>query len=119
MEGALLELRGLSRSKMWERMNEIVKAIDPADFPAAFGLVGKVSQEMQASVRSAIIARWAEADPRAAMEAANGLKNFNERHQSILAVLRGWAKEDPQGAAAWVEQLPPGRKTRTTPAEPD
>ena len=44
-----------------------------------------------------------------------GLKNFNDRHQTILSVLRGWAKIDPQSAATWIEQLPPGRLRNEAP----
>ncbi len=109
VETAFSELRSLSRSRLWERMSEISKAIDPADISAALALVAKLPPDLQSLIRSSLIARWAETDPRSAMEAASSLKNFNERHQAILSVLRGWAKDDPQGAAAWIEQLPPGR----------
>ena len=108
VEGALLELRDLSRSKMWERMQEIIKAIDPADYAPAFALAPKLSPECSpASVYCPLALGGTRS--RSAMEAANGIKNFNDRHQAILAVLRGWAKDDQTSAAAWVAQLPAGR----------
>ncbi len=109
VEAALLELPKLSRTKVWERLNEIAKAVDPADIPQVLAFATKLPNDLQSSVRYSLIARWAEVDPRAAMEFAGAIKNFNERQQAILSVLRGWAKDDVTGAAAWVEQLPPGR----------
>jgi len=109
VEAALLELPKLSRSKVWERLNDIAKAVDPTDIPQVLAFATKLPNDIQSSVRSSLIARWAEVDPRAAMEFAGNIKNFSERNQAILSVLRGWAKDDATGAAAWVEQLPPGR----------
>lgn len=43
------------------------------------------------------------------------MKNFDDRHQTILSVLRGWSKIDPQSAATWIEQLPPGRLRNEAP----
>ena len=115
IETALAELKSSSRSKLWERVNEIARAVDPADIPQVMALVAKLSLELQNSLRYALLPRWAEADPRAAMDYASGLKNVNERHQTILNVLSGWAKMDPQGATAWVEQLPAGRLRNEAP----
>jgi hypothetical protein len=115
IESALAELKGLSRSKLWERVNEIVKGVDPADIPRVMAMLAKLPAELQNSLRYSLLPRWAETDPRAAMEFANGIKNLNERHQAILSVLRGWAKDDPQGAAAWIQQLPPGRLRNEAP----
>jgi hypothetical protein len=109
VEAALLELPNLPRSKMWERVNEIAKAIHPTDIPQALAFAAKLPKDVQTSLRYSLVARWAETDPRAAMEFASNIKNFNERNQMILSVLRGWAKEDATSAAAWVEQLPAGR----------
>ncbi|MFO1515027.1 MAG: hypothetical protein U1F83_19330 [Verrucomicrobiota bacterium] len=94
VEAALLELPKLSRSKVWERLNEIAKAVDPADIPQVLAFATKLPNDIQSSIRYSLVARWAETDPRAAMEFAGNIKNFNERNQTILSVLRGWAKDD-------------------------
>ena len=116
IETALDGLKSVSRDKLWERVNEIVRAVDPADIPAVMAMVAKLSSDVQNSFRYSLLPKWAETDPRAAMEFANGIKNVNDRHQAILSVLRGWAKNDALGAAAWIQQLPPGRLRNEAPA---
>ena len=115
IESALAELKGPSREKLWERVGEIAKGIDPADIPQMLAMLSKLPVEIQNSLRYSLVPRWAEADPRAAMEFANGVKNSNERQQMILGVLRGWAQRDPLAAAAWIQQLPPGRLRNEAP----
>ncbi len=115
IESALAELKGPSREKLWERVGEIAKGIDPADIPQMLAMLSKLPVEIQNSLRYSLVPRWAEADPRAAMEFANGVKNSNERQQMILGVLRGWAQRDPLAAVAWIQQLPPGRLRNEAP----
>ncbi|MBP9901699.1 MAG: hypothetical protein KBH45_09575, partial [Verrucomicrobia bacterium] len=38
IETALTELKSLSRARRWERVNEIAKAVDPADIPQVLAL---------------------------------------------------------------------------------
>jgi hypothetical protein len=89
MEAALLELPDLSRSKVWERLSELSKAVDPTDIPQLLTLLPRLPNDIQSSIRYSFLARWAEIDPRAAMDYANGLKNSNDRNQAITSVLRG------------------------------
>ena len=91
IEAALNELKTVSRRDLRERVNEFAKAIDFADIPKVMAMLPQLPLEAQSVLRYYLLPRWAESDPRAAMEFANGLKNFNERHRSLLAVLRGWA----------------------------
>ena len=108
----------MSRPKTWERMNETVKAIDPADFPRLrSGLAGKVSQEMQASACYAIIARWAETDrARGDGEAVNdpristsGIKPFSRSRMEedqvdsggVVAHCRSALRNESQKRSCW------------------
>ena len=60
IESALAELKGFSRSKLWERVNEIVKSVDPADIPSVMALLSKLPTEVQNSLRYSLLPRWAE-----------------------------------------------------------
>ncbi len=109
IETALTELKSLSRAKLWEHVNEIAKAVDPADIPQVMALVAALPNDLQSSIRQLLVVRWAEIDPRAAIKFGGDLKNFSERSQAILSALRGWAKNDAPAAVAWIEQLPLGQ----------
>ncbi len=51
-----------------------------------------------------LFARWAEADPRGALEFARRSKNY----YGISTALGEWAAVDPSAAIAWLNEQPPG-----------
>lgn len=80
----------------------LVFRLTPEDWPLVLTYLGKFPSRLTRSVlESAVVRRWAEADPVGAAEW--GLKN----QPALAAAAAGaWVRQDRQAAAAWFESLP-------------
>ena len=87
IQAAFNELKYLPRWKLQDRITEFAKRVALADIPRVMTLVPQLPQETQMRLRYALLPRWGESDPHAAMAFADGLKNLTARLQSSQAVL--------------------------------
>ena len=85
---------------------EAAQHLAPADIPAVLAqLKGQSAQRNFYAVLTALMPRWAEADPEAALAYAQALTRVNERQMALAAVFSGWARHDVEAAIAAVERL--------------
>jgi RNA polymerase sigma factor (sigma-70 family) len=97
-----------NRNANWEAF---VKTLDPADFPKVAAFLEK--QNLTLAVRNrllpALLPYWAKDDPQAALAFAMKYGGDRHNHNSLISdVVKGWEESDPEAAAAWWQQLPPG-----------
>ena len=85
---------------------EAIQNLAPSDIPAVLAqLKSGGHQRNSYGVLAALLPRWAEADPEAALAYALGLTRPNERPMAVTAVFNGWARRDLEGAIAAVAGL--------------
>jgi RNA polymerase sigma factor (sigma-70 family) len=97
-----------NRNAAWEAF---VKTLDPADFPNVVAYLDK--QNLTLAVRNRLLPTllpyWAKDDPQAALAFAMKYGGDRHNHNSFISdVVKGWEESDPEAAAAWWQQLPPG-----------
>lgn len=104
---------GMKSSNSYQRSAAVAAAVRdlPADRVAeVFGLLRHdVNQGYGYTILYVLMPRWAEHDPAAALEYAQGLSS-SRRIAGVNAALSGWARSDLEGAIAYVEALPIGLK---------
>ena len=90
-----------NQQKRYEAMRDFAKALDPSAIPAVMQMIEKIpSQQMRMQFRYAVLGRWGEVDPTAAMAFAEKTTGAQNKQQAVLAVLRGWIESDSDGAMA-------------------
>src|SRR5207302_2175117 len=94
-------LNAATDRKRRRALDGIAEDLDPAQIRDALAEVGKLHIRERNSVIGQLLARWAEIDPLAAMDYANGLSKANERNQAVAAAIGGWAEKDPRAAEEW------------------
>lgn len=97
-----------SDRKKWRAINAIADDLNPAEIRAALAEVDQLRTRERPGIVAQLIARWAEQDPTAALEYAQGLKKSSERKQALAAAVGGWAEKDPQAAQEWAAKLTAG-----------
>lgn len=87
-----------------------VKKVEVSGIPAIFEMSDSLyDEQLIRSLRSMLMIRWLDYDPKTAIEYARKLGNLCEdRGHSAAQAACLWARKDPSAAIAWVESLPSG-----------
>lgn len=105
----LLKMTGWS--KVWEQAKRFAGTLDENSIRAALQQVDAgPSGYTRSSVQGALLRRWAELNPIAALEYARKARTRTFSQSSLAIVTYAWAENDFQAAMAWVNSLPQGRE---------
>ncbi len=74
----------------------------------AFAAKQSKAQEKNTLI-SLILGRWAEFDPKAAIDYAQSVPPGVERNRALSGAINGWAEHDATAAITWAQQLPAGQ----------
>ena len=101
-------------NRRWRELQRLLDSVPTGDIPDLLAFADSTPALVQREVvRSALLTRWAEKDPAAAMAYADKVQPRQNREQAILAVFNSWAEQSPEEALSWANQLPAGQmKTR-------
>ena len=61
-----------------------------------------------------VLGRWAEIDPKAALEFGRNISTASTRGAALSNALSSWAQRDPAAAMAWAQQMPAGTERDRT-----
>jgi hypothetical protein len=89
-----------------DKLRQLVRALGAEDFPRAWALKVK-SHALQEKFENILLARWAAADPQAALSAAQTVSERSTRRGLLDTAVCAWAGKEPAAAAAWVKSFYP------------
>jgi hypothetical protein len=96
-------------------MLSVVMGLDLSEMPEAAALASRAEESRFGGLPVvAVLGRWAEFDPKAAMEAAMKVASRVIREMGVQAVLLAWVRVDREGALAWQSDQPEGRMKQET-----
>ena len=90
------------------RFRELLNGASLEQLPAIYEAARKLPSSETSFLFYAIGQRWAEIDPRGAMQFGFERRKVDERNSFLRAAESKWAARSPAEAAAWLETLPPG-----------
>ncbi len=73
IEKAVQDAARSGRSQRYKVLSDIVQSVDPAQIPQVISFIQKLPANYRLQLRSMLLVRWGEIDPRAAMEYAGGV----------------------------------------------
>src|SRR5204862_1644139 len=83
----------------------ITSQLSVEEIPAALALAKTAGREIREVMYIGAIGRWADLDPRAAVEGARALKE-REGNEAVELAITEWAQRDAGAARAWLDALP-------------
>jgi len=102
LQAAASEADPMQRKKL---LAQWALSLDPLLIPDMLARIEQLAgSELQSAFRVALLSRWAEKDPAAAMQAALIFTGGERPSEAGLAVLGVWAKRDLAGAMSWFGQ---------------
>ena len=94
--------------QLYSEVNELIENLDPKDVRPVIDAIQHLPNPRERNTfMSMLIARWAEGDPRGALDYAQ-TENAAEKGWLVAEVVGIWAEHDSAAAMAWVTQTPPG-----------
>lgn len=83
-----------------------VRTLGPEMMPAIMAALEKAEKSGKdvGFERDAVLQRWGALNPVAALTYLDGIKDKTLRYESYDKLFRGWAKNDPNAAKAWLAQ---------------
>jgi hypothetical protein len=98
----------LGNRQIYSEVNELIENLDPKDVrPVIDAIQHLPSQRERNTFVSMLITRWAEGDPRGALDYAQ-TEDAAKNGGLVAEVIATWAEHDSAAAMAWVTQTPPG-----------
>src|SRR5256885_9013641 len=103
---AVASLANVRADQHYNALLKIAAAVEIADLPAFTAYVALPQQRQNAyALLGALLPRWGESDPKAAMAFADKVKSF-DRNTAIQNVLQAWVERDLSTASEWTQKLP-------------
>src|SRR5437588_4850264 len=103
---AVASLARVRADQHYNALLKIAAAVEIADLPSFAAYVASPQQRQNAyALLGALLPRWGESDPKAAMAFADNIKLI-ERNTAIQNVLQGWVERDLSTASEWTQKLP-------------
>ena len=94
--------------QVYTEVNELIENLDSKDVRPVIDAIQHLPNPRERNTfMSMLITRWAEGDPRGALDYAQS-ENAAEKGWLVAEVVGTWAEHDSAAAMAWVTQLPPG-----------
>ncbi len=98
--------------QIYSEVNELIENLDPKDVRPVIDAIQHLPNPRERNTfMSMLIARWAEGDPRGALDYAQ-TENAAGKGWLVAEVVGTWAEHDSAAAMAWVTQTPPGSGTQ-------
>ena len=107
-EAILRVLRETNGNRREHDLYEIIGRMSPDEIAAAIKIAGQQPSEKRRLLQRMLATRWAENDPKAAMEFAMNLEH-DIQSATTDAVLQIWVAADRQAAMRWAQALPSGK----------
>jgi hypothetical protein len=97
---------GIGAPPAW---GNLFQQISVEDLPEVMAFIRKNCPiTLQRGLLTGLFRRWADGDPRGAMDYASKLSKRSEREFATDILLTRWTASDPKAATQWVDQLPRG-----------
>ena len=94
--------------QLYSEVNDLIENLDPKDVRPVIDAIQHLPNPRERNTfMSMLITRWAEGDPRGALDYAQ-TENAAEKGWLVGEVVGTWAEHDSAAAMAWVTQTPPG-----------
>src|SRR6476646_3505170 len=98
--------------QIYSEVNELIENLDPKDVRLVIDAIQHLPDPRERNTfMSMLIARWAEGDPRGALDYAQ-TENAAGKGWLVGEVVGTWAEHDSAAAMAWVTQTPPGSERK-------
>lgn len=95
---------GELRAQLLPGMIEVIAAREPGE---ALRLAGELSGENRRAALAALFTAWTALDPKAALRAAQALRDAPEQALALRTVMGSWFDRDANAAIGWAKNLPP------------
>jgi len=103
---AILNLSGKNEIESMREVLDFVDQLNPADARAVLESFNKLPQNAATDfAKKLVLARWAEANPAAALNWAKSRTLYDGRGVAMATVFETWAAKDPTAALAAVSQV--------------
>src|SRR4030095_8616506 len=94
--------------QLYSEVNDLIENLDPKDVRPVIDAIQHLPNARERNTfMSMLIVRWAEGDPRGALDYAQ-TENAAEKGWLVAEVIGTWAEHDSAAAMALVTQTPPG-----------
>lgn len=100
-------LRETNYARRIHHLYAAVEKMLPGELASAIGQAPRLAERDRSLLQSMLFEKWAQTDPRAALEFALSLTGY-DRYVATGAALEVWAAADSHAAIAWTQKLPPG-----------
>src|SRR5258708_7946060 len=95
--------------QIYESFGKFSNLIDEKNVRDVLTFAERISKkEQKDALTSLILARWAEFDPKRALEFTQNISDSRSRASALANALSSWAQRDSASAIAWAQQMPGG-----------
>jgi len=95
-----------------EKLDALIAGLDRTQLPQALAMALRLEGEDRKQVVAALLFRWVELDPPAAIEQAKAFTSDIVRPSLWTELLTRWAEKDLTAALAWASTQPAGQRRR-------
>src|SRR5207302_8476574 len=96
-------------ARLYDSFGRFSNLIDQKNVRDVLAFADKIpKKEQKDALTSLVIARWAEFDPKSALEFAQDISTLPSRTSAMGNALSAWAQRDSASAIAWAQQMAPG-----------
>ncbi|MDQ3566292.1 MAG: hypothetical protein M3436_20185 [Pseudomonadota bacterium] len=101
-----------SEKRRYRDSMNVIADLSLAEIPAALEYANTRGRQLRKDLVMAIITRWVEIEPQAAMEYSLGIREREFGSSPVITAAAEWAAAQPEAAAAWALAHPKGPQRR-------